>query len=167
MLGHADEDDDESKPENGKSKTRAEKDGHGRAQGSNEEEQDRCGKNGFLNSQGCTKKKPAGRATKDQSNKAPLQQPAEHVLQKAITSFDMALGELNQLAHLIDLARAGEFMVLDRVTPSEEDQARALLDKAVSPPFQVTRSRCHVQQVFMLSTLIGALCKKRVGKYGN
>lgn len=142
VLGHADEDDDERKPDNGKSKTRTEKDGQARAQGFNKEGQDISGKNGFLNSQDCTKKKPAGRATKDQSNKAPLQQPAEHVLQKAITSFDMALGELNQLAHLIDLARAGEFMVLDRVTPSEEDQARALLDKAVSPSFQVIQSMC-------------------------
>ena len=58
-------------------------------------------------------------------------QPGEHLLQKAVTSFDMALGELNQLVHLTDLARVGEFVVLDRVTPSEEDQAQALLDKAV------------------------------------
>lgn len=59
--------------------------------------------------------------------------PPEHPLQKAITSFDMALGELNQLVHLVDLARAGEFMVLKRVTPSEEDQARAMPDQSVSP----------------------------------
>lgn len=58
--------------------------------------------------------------------------PPEHPLQKAITSFDMALGELNQLVHLVDLARAGEFMVLKRVTPSEEDQARAMPDQSVS-----------------------------------
>ena len=57
-------------------------------------------------------------------------QPGEHLLQKAVTSFDMALGELNQLVHLTDLARVGEFVVLNRVTPSE-DQAQALLDKAV------------------------------------
>lgn len=59
--------------------------------------------------------------------------PPEHPLQKAITSFDMALGELNQLVHLVDLARAGEFMVLKRVTPTEEDQARAMPDQSVSP----------------------------------
>lgn len=58
--------------------------------------------------------------------------PPEHPLQKAITSFDMALGELNQLVHLVDLARAGEFMVLKRVTPTEEDQARAMADQSVS-----------------------------------
>lgn len=58
--------------------------------------------------------------------------PPEHPLQKAITSFDMALGELNQLVHLVDLARAGEFMALKRVTPSEEDQARAMPDQSVS-----------------------------------
>lgn len=52
--------------------------------------------------------------------------PAEHPLQKVVTSLDMALGELNQLVHLIDLARAGEFMALERVTPTEEDQARAM-----------------------------------------
>lgn len=46
--------------------------------------------------------------------------PSEHPLQKAINSFDMALGELNQLIHLIDLARAGEFMILERVTPKDE-----------------------------------------------
>ncbi len=57
--------------------------------------------------------------------------PPEHPLQKAITSFDMALGELNQLVHLVDLARAGEFMVLERVTPTEEDQARAMSDQSV------------------------------------
>lgn len=57
--------------------------------------------------------------------------PPEHPLQKAITSFDMALGELNQLVHLVDLARAGEFMVLERVTPTEEDQARAVSDQSV------------------------------------
>lgn len=57
--------------------------------------------------------------------------PPEHPLQKAITSFDMALGELNQLVHLVDLARAGEFMVLERVTPAEEDQARAMPDQSV------------------------------------
>lgn len=58
--------------------------------------------------------------------------PPEHPLQKAITSFDMALGELNQLVHLVDLARAGEFMVLKRVTPTEDDQARAMPDQSVS-----------------------------------
>lgn len=58
--------------------------------------------------------------------------PPEHPLQKAITSFDMALGELNQLVHLVDLARTGEFMVLKRVTPTEEDQARAMPDQSVS-----------------------------------
>lgn len=62
----------------------------------------------------------------------PALTPAEHPLQKAITSLDMALGELNQLVHLIDLARAGEFMALARVTPSEEDQARAMPDQSVS-----------------------------------
>lgn len=62
----------------------------------------------------------------------PALSPAEHPLQKAITSLDMALGELNQLVHLIDLARAGEFMALARVTPSEEDQARAMPDQSVS-----------------------------------
>ncbi|CAM9166984.1 unnamed protein product [Scytosiphon promiscuus] len=60
--------------------------------------------------------------------------PAEHPLQKAVTSFDMALGELNQLVHLVDLARAGEFMVLERVTPSDEEQARATLDQSASVP---------------------------------
>ena len=62
----------------------------------------------------------------------PVLSPAEHPLQKAITSLDMALGELNQLVHLIDLARAGEFIALARVTPSEEDQARAMPDQSVS-----------------------------------
>lgn len=56
---------------------------------------------------------------------------AEHPLQSAITSFDMALGELNQLVHLVDLARAGEFMALERVTPSDEDQARAMSEQSV------------------------------------
>lgn len=65
--------------------------------------------------------------------------PAEHPLQTAITSFDMALGELNQLIHLVDLARAGEFMVLERVTPSEEDQARAVPDDSVSGTHLQTR----------------------------
>lgn len=58
--------------------------------------------------------------------------PAEHPLQKAVTSFDMALGELNQLIHLIDLARAGEFMALERVTPRGEDQGKAVADQSVS-----------------------------------
>lgn len=58
--------------------------------------------------------------------------PAEHPLQKAVTSFDMALGELNQLIHLIDLARAGEFMALERVTPRGEDQGRTVADQSVS-----------------------------------
>lgn len=62
--------------------------------------------------------------------------PAEHPLQKAVTSFDMALGELNQLVHLVDLARAGEFMALERVTPSEEDQARAMPDQSVRNNFE-------------------------------
>ncbi|CAN0440234.1 unnamed protein product [Ectocarpus sp. 12 AP-2014] len=58
---------------------------------------------------------------------------AEHPLQSAVTSFDMALGELNQLVHLVDLARAGEFMALERVTPSDEDQARAMSDQTARP----------------------------------
>lgn len=74
---------------------------------------------------------------------------AEHPLQKAITSFDMALGELNQLVHLVDLARAGEFMALERVTPSEEDQARGVPDQSVSRfvpavSFQTTTRTSHV-----------------------
>lgn len=70
----------------------------------------------------------------------PAVSPAEHPLQKAITSLDMALGELNQLVHLIDLARAGEFMALARVTPSEEDQARAMPDHSVSGILRTYRS---------------------------
>ncbi|CAM9338799.1 unnamed protein product [Pylaiella littoralis] len=65
--------------------------------------------------------------------------PPEHPLQKAITSFDMALGELNQLVHLVDLARAGEFVVLERVTPTEEDQARAISDRSAKPGDGVPR----------------------------
>ncbi|CAM9547405.1 unnamed protein product [Discosporangium mesarthrocarpum] len=34
----------------------------------------------------------------------------------------MALAELNQLVHLVDLARLGEFVTLERVTPSAEEQ---------------------------------------------
>lgn len=68
--------------------------------------------------------------------------PPEHPLQKAITSFDMALGELNQLVHLVDLARAREFMVLKRVTPTEEDQARAMPDQSVSSVLLVPTFFC-------------------------
>lgn len=65
--------------------------------------------------------------------------PPEHPLQKAITSFDMALGELNQLVHLIDLARAGEFMALERVTPKGEDPAKAILDQSVNEILTIVR----------------------------
>lgn len=54
----------------------------------------------------------------------PAVSPAEHPLQQAINSFDMALGELNQLVHLVDLARAGEFMALARVTPKDDELVR-------------------------------------------
>lgn len=57
--------------------------------------------------------------------------PAEHPLQQTINFFDMALGELNQLVHLLDLARAGEFMALERVTPKEEDQTKPTLGQSV------------------------------------
>lgn len=80
---------------------------------------------------GCENSLPTGGGGPAASKVKPAVAPAEHPLQKAVTSFDMALGELNQLVHLIDLARAGEFMALERVTPSEEDQAKAIQDKAV------------------------------------
>lgn len=73
-----------------------------------------------------TEKAPVG---SDSSKPAPS--PPEHPLQKAINSFDMALGELNQLIHLIDLARAREFMTLERVTP-KDDRARKASDLMVS-----------------------------------
>lgn len=75
--------------------------------------------------------KAAGREAAGSGATMKTASPPEHPLQKAITSFDMALGELNQLVHLVDLARAGEFMVLERVTPAEEDQARAMPDNSV------------------------------------
>lgn len=69
--------------------------------------------------------------------------PPEHPLQKAITSFDMALGELNQLVHLVDLARAGEFMVLERVTPTEEDQAREMPNQSVRVTIYHSAANCY------------------------
>ncbi|CAN0556686.1 unnamed protein product, partial [Ectocarpus sp. 12 AP-2014] len=38
----------------------------------------------------------------------------------------MALGELNQLVHLVDLARAGEFMALERARPGDGVPPEAL-----------------------------------------
>eukprot|EP00903_Cladosiphon_okamuranus_P017447 g16071.t1 len=82
--------------------------------------------------------------------------PPEHPLQKAITSFDMALGELNQLVHLVDLARAGEFMVLKRVTPAEEDQARAMPDHSASPGDGVPSEALPTMVTLKRSQLKGA-----------
>lgn len=65
------------------------------------------------------------------STSKPPPSPPEHPLQKAINSLDMALGELNQLVHLIELARTGEYVSLDRVTPTE-DGARDAPDHLVS-----------------------------------
>lgn len=80
--------------------------------------------------------------------------PAEHPLQRAVTSFDMALGELNQLVHLVDLARAGEFMVLERVTPSDEEQARATLDQSVSHSAVLSRdTTVHIMGESSLSAI--------------
>lgn len=93
-------------------------------------EETRTRENGNVESK--SEKKPTGNET---AAGKPAPSPAEHPLQKAVTSFDMALGELNQLVHLVDLARAGEFMALERVTPSEEDQARAMPDQSVRNRF--------------------------------
>lgn len=93
-------------------------------------EEHRTRENGEVESK--SEKNPTGNET---AAGKPAPSPAEHPLQKAVTSFDMALGELNQLVHLVDLARAGEFMALERVTPSEEDQARAISDQSVRNRF--------------------------------
>eukprot|EP00752_Nemacystus_decipiens_P013488 g11947.t1 len=82
--------------------------------------------------------------------------PPEHPLQKAITSFDMALGELNQLVHLVDLARAGEFMVLKRVTPTEEDQATAMPEQSARPGDGVPREALPTMVTLKRSQLKGA-----------
>ncbi|CAM9235547.1 unnamed protein product, partial [Choristocarpus tenellus] len=70
--------------------------------------------------------------------------PKEHPLQKAVTAFDMAIAELNQLIHLVDLARQGDFMTLERVTsPDERKDGLPLPAEGLTPILKVVHTKSH------------------------